>query len=244
MSLSFSSPDNYPSFPSNEAINCTDGAGSFGSPPYRVEATTPQYLRNYEVCSAGDSSSNRFYSWSSQSTHSSGSLTSTSPAESLASTCSLPNPYYGGITAAEKQQLFTPKIRVVKRRVSANKKERRRTISINTAFTDLRDCIPNVPLDTKLSKIKTLKLATSYISWLMEVLQKSSDTTDGNAQSTIPPDGFQSILTRTLESREDRRKRELLKVVASQQKKQTRRNRTGWPQHVWAQELNHSSKSA
>lgn len=41
----------------------------------------------------------------------------------------------------------------VKRRTTANKKERRRTQSINNAFADLRDCIPNVPADTKLSKI-------------------------------------------------------------------------------------------
>ncbi|KAJ6224087.1 hypothetical protein RDWZM_002632 [Blomia tropicalis] len=60
-------------------------------------------------------------------------------------------------------------VRVVKRR-SANKKERRRTQSINSAFANLRDCIPNVPADTKLSKIKTLRLATSYISYLMELL--------------------------------------------------------------------------
>ena len=46
------------------------------------------------------------------------------------------------------------RVRCVKRRVTANKKERRRTQSINTAFTNLRDCIPNVPSDTKLSKIK------------------------------------------------------------------------------------------
>nr|XP_032528278.1 helix-loop-helix protein 2-like [Danaus plexippus plexippus] len=44
-------------------------------------------------------------------------------------------------------------VRVVKRRTTANKKERRRTQSINTAFTDLRECIPNVPPDTKLSKM-------------------------------------------------------------------------------------------
>ncbi|KAL0273094.1 UNVERIFIED_CONTAM: hypothetical protein PYX00_005851 [Menopon gallinae] len=58
-------------------------------------------------------------------------------------------------------------VRVVKRRNTANKKERRRTQSINNAFADLRDCIPNVPADTKLSKIKTLRLATSYIAYLM-----------------------------------------------------------------------------
>ena len=48
-------------------------------------------------------------------------------------------------------------IRMVKRRVTANRKERRRTHSINSAFVGLRDCIPNVPSDTKLSKIKTLR---------------------------------------------------------------------------------------
>jgi hypothetical protein len=53
---------------------------------------------------------------------------------------------------------------------TANKKERRRTLCINNAFSCLRDCIPNVPYDTKLSKIKTLRLATSYISYLMELL--------------------------------------------------------------------------
>ncbi|KMQ84746.1 Heart- and neural crest derivatives-expressed protein 2 [Lasius niger] len=58
-----------------------------------------------------------------------------------------------------------------KRRNTANKKERRRTQSINNAFSDLRDCIPNVPADTKLSKIKTLRLAASYIGYLMAVLE-------------------------------------------------------------------------
>ena len=63
-------------------------------------------------------------------------------------------------------------VRCVKRRITANKKERRRTMSINNAFASLRGCIPNVPSDTKLSKIKTLRLATSYIAYLMDILQK------------------------------------------------------------------------
>lgn len=71
-----------------------------------------------------------------------------------------------------------PLVRVVKRRNTANKKERRRTQSINNAFADLRDCIPNVPADTKLSKIKTLRLATSYIGYLMGVLE-NDDCGDG-----------------------------------------------------------------
>lgn len=63
-----------------------------------------------------------------------------------------------------------PMERPPRKRNTANKKERRRTHSINTAFAALRGCIPNVPADTKLSKIKTLRLATSYIGHLMDVL--------------------------------------------------------------------------
>lgn len=68
-----------------------------------------------------------------------------------------------------------------KRRNTANKKERRRTQSINNAFADLRDCIPNVPADTKLSKIKTLRLAASYIGYLMAVLESD----DGEEPQTF-----------------------------------------------------------
>ena len=45
---------------------------------------------------------------------------------------------------------------------------------MNSAFAQLRGCIPNVPSDTKLSKLKTLRLATSYIAYLMEVRAKES----------------------------------------------------------------------
>lgn len=50
----------------------------------------------------------------------------------------------------------TTYVRVVKKRNTANKKERRRTQSINNAYADLRDCIPSVPADTKLSKVSIL----------------------------------------------------------------------------------------
>ena len=52
--------------------------------------------------------------------------------------------------------------------VGSNKKERRRTQSINNAFASLRDCIPNVPCDTKLSKIKTLRQV--FISYFFSEL--------------------------------------------------------------------------
>ncbi|XP_070184481.1 twist-related protein 1-like [Littorina saxatilis] len=55
-------------------------------------------------------------------------------------------------------------------RVMANVRERQRTMSLNTAFSQLRQIIPTLPSD-KLSKIQTLKLASRYIDFLYQVLR-------------------------------------------------------------------------
>ncbi|XP_076240217.1 transcription factor 15 isoform X2 [Calliopsis andreniformis] len=57
-----------------------------------------------------------------------------------------------------------------KQRCQANARERDRTHSVNTAFSTLRTLIPTEPADRKLSKIETLRLASSYISHLDAVL--------------------------------------------------------------------------
>ncbi|XP_042302407.1 transcription factor 15-like [Sceloporus undulatus] len=57
-----------------------------------------------------------------------------------------------------------------KQRQAANARERDRTHSVNTAFTALRTLIPTEPADRKLSKIETLRLASSYISHLANML--------------------------------------------------------------------------
>ena len=104
-------------------------------------------------------------------------------------------------------------------------KERRRTQSINAAFSSLRDCIPNVPCDTKLSKvkrhwhqfhvntaqlnalnfqIKTLRLATSYIDYLINVL-KSDDPNSG-------AEGFKAdIHKKWNEKTEEQKRKELVR---------------------------------
>ena len=51
-----------------------------------------------------------------------------------------------------------------------NERERGRTQSVNGAFTHLRGLIPTEPIDRKLSKIETLRLATSYIEHLVNQL--------------------------------------------------------------------------
>ncbi|CAB1420303.1 unnamed protein product [Pleuronectes platessa] len=58
----------------------------------------------------------------------------------------------------------------IRQRTAANARERDRTNSVNTAFTALRTLIPTEPADRKLSKIETLRLASSYISHLGNVL--------------------------------------------------------------------------
>lgn len=89
-------------------------------------------------------------------------------------------------------------VRVIKRRGTANKKERRRTLSINTAFANLRGSIPNVPSDTKLSKIKTLRLATSYIAYLMDVLDRDDPQ--------IAESGFKAEITKKTDKEKDKKK--------------------------------------
>ncbi|ODM93839.1 Heart- and neural crest derivatives-expressed protein 2 [Orchesella cincta] len=122
-----------------------------------------------------------------------------------------------------------------KRRTTANKKERRRTQSINNAFAELRDCIPNVPADTKLSKIKTLRLATSYIAYLSEVL-----TGDDPLRT---PQAFTAEISKKMGRGDEKRRKELLmqELAGAGMKRsddsRKSKGRTGWPQHVWALEL-------
>lgn len=68
---------------------------------------------------------------------------------------------------------------VVRQRQAANARERDRTQSVNTAFTALRTLIPTEPADRKLSKIETLRLASSYISHLGNVLLVGEACGDG-----------------------------------------------------------------
>ncbi|KAH8244438.1 heart- and neural crest derivatives-expressed protein 2 isoform X1 [Drosophila bipectinata] len=121
--------------------------------------------------------------------------------------------------------LPTSNIRTIKKRNTANKKERRRTQSINNAFSYLREKIPNVPTDTKLSKIKTLKLAILYINYLVNVLDGDQD----------PKGGFRAEL-KPLSRKLCSEKKQCLKSEMQNVPLSTK-GRTGWPQDVWASEL-------
>ncbi|KAI8495988.1 hypothetical protein Bbelb_264040 [Branchiostoma belcheri] len=76
----------------------------------------------------------------------------------------------GGKRGKEEQP---PKVRT-----AANLRERTRMRVLSKAFVRLKTTLPWVPADTKLSKLDTLRLASSYIGHLSKVLQddKVEDT--------------------------------------------------------------------
>ena len=63
----------------------------------------------------------------------------------------------------------------IPQRNHANARERTRTHSVNDAFVTLRSLVPTEPPDRKLSKIETLRLASSYIGHLNALLINCPD---------------------------------------------------------------------
>ncbi|XP_029848910.3 protein atonal-like [Ixodes scapularis] len=63
-----------------------------------------------------------------------------------------------------------PPVVVKKRRLAANARERRRMHGLNVAFDKLRQVVPSIGDDRKLSKYETLQMAQSYITALSELL--------------------------------------------------------------------------
>ncbi|XP_026544609.1 musculin [Notechis scutatus] len=57
-------------------------------------------------------------------------------------------------------------------RNAANARERARMRVLSKAFSRLKTSLPWVPPDTKLSKLDTLRLASSYIAHLRQLLQE------------------------------------------------------------------------
>lgn len=73
-----------------------------------------------------------------------------------------------------KDQPASPSI-MKKRRLAANARERRRMNGLNEAFDRLRQVIPSLDADHKLSKFETLQMAQTYISALCELLQRDME---------------------------------------------------------------------
>lgn len=62
----------------------------------------------------------------------------------------------------------------------ASIRERKRVVSLNEAFLNLKKAMPFVPPDTKLSKIKTLRFAIRYVKRMMDMLSESGEKQGSN----------------------------------------------------------------
>jgi musculin (activated B-cell factor-1) len=69
-------------------------------------------------------------------------------------------------------------------RNAANSRERARMRVLSKAFGKLKTTLPWVPADTKLSKLDTLRLASSYIGHLRELLQEDNTEVQKMAPSS------------------------------------------------------------
>lgn len=78
------------------------------------------------------------------------------------------NAYIGGSPGNCYQYVQQP-YRV--QRHAANIRERKRMLSINSAFEELRLYVPTFPYEKRLSKIDTLRLAIAYIALLKDILR-------------------------------------------------------------------------
>ncbi|KAJ8313648.1 hypothetical protein KUTeg_008209 [Tegillarca granosa] len=80
----------------------------------------------------------------------------------------------GNTTSSYQDETFEFK----PQRFAANIRERKRMMSINSAFEELRSHVPTFPYEKRLSKIDTLRLAIAYITLLKDILQTDSDPLD------------------------------------------------------------------
>lgn len=71
----------------------------------------------------------------------------------------------------KNEKLISPMV-WKKRRLAANARERKRMENLNDAFDRLRQYLPKLENDQKLSKHETLQMAQTYISELDQLLKK------------------------------------------------------------------------
>uniref|UniRef100_A0A182P0F6 BHLH domain-containing protein n=2 Tax=Pyretophorus TaxID=44537 RepID=A0A182P0F6_9DIPT len=80
--------------------------------------------------------------------------------------------------SAGKKDCTPPSPTVLKkRRLAANARERKRMNSLNVAFDRLREIVPSLGPDHKLSKFETLQMAQTYINALSDLLERGADAT-------------------------------------------------------------------
>ncbi|KAM4709664.1 neurogenin-2 [Discoglossus pictus] len=70
------------------------------------------------------------------------------------------------------------------RRLKANNREKNRMHNLNSALDSLREVLPSLPEDAKLTKIETLRFAHNYI-WALSETLRLADQVHGSPSSTV-----------------------------------------------------------
>lgn len=73
------------------------------------------------------------------------------------------------------------RVATMAQRRAANIRERRRMFNLNEAFDKLRRKVPTFAYEKRLSRIETLRLAITYISFMSELLNCTEKTSDRGA---------------------------------------------------------------
>ncbi|XP_011866400.1 PREDICTED: class A basic helix-loop-helix protein 15-like [Vollenhovia emeryi] len=90
------------------------------------------------------------------------------------------------------------------RRLESNERERMRMHSLNDAFQSLREVIPHVTKERRLSKIETLTLAKNYIVALTDVIcamrseERSEDQQTSDSERKDSPNSEQRLESTTV----------------------------------------------
>ncbi|XP_072179702.1 pancreas transcription factor 1 subunit alpha-like [Diadema setosum] len=91
-------------------------------------------------------------------------------------------PHDGGKPIRRRRKPKCP-AQQVRQRQAANLRERKRMQSINDAFEGLREHIPTLPYEKRLSKVDTLRLAIGYINFLAEMVENEGENLESPTSS-------------------------------------------------------------
>ena len=146
----------------------------------------------YDVQNSNNSSYQNYYDYqemspTSENSYFSGTQSPFSPAQSG-------NPRKKG---GRKKNLRPPSPSILKlRREAANARERKRMNGLNDAFERLRDVVPNMTTEQKMSKIETLRMAQAYIKNLANLVENEdtgSPPPSAASTNTVEVDMFELI---------------------------------------------------
>ncbi|CAL4112347.1 unnamed protein product, partial [Meganyctiphanes norvegica] len=97
---------------------------------------------------------------------------------------------YGSSSVSSSKKLRR-RVPTMAQRRAANVRERRRMFNLNEAFDKLRRKVPTFAYEKRLSRIETLRLAITYISFMTDLLQSEHehDQANADAQNNSPNRG-------------------------------------------------------